>query len=133
MRPAAIKSSDLLLPTKTVLSDLHGVKVSITNGNGKTRRYQANSVIIQIVRGGIEILHDRLGSYAWFERCRLEARAGSKHLLLGLATGLVSSIGEKMTIIAAEESLAPPPAKIFAKQRVAEAGKDKRRHKAKSP
>ena len=130
MRPAAIKSSDQLLPTKTVLSDLHGVKVSITNGNGKTRRYQAHSVIIQIVRGGIEILHNRLGSYAWFERCRLEARAGSKHLLLGLASGVVSSIGKEMTIIA-EESPAAPPAKIFASRRDTDASKEKRQSKSK--
>ena len=133
MKPATIKTTDQLGHTETVLSDLHGVNVSITNCSGETRRYQAQSVTLQIVRGGIEVLHDHRGCYAWFERCRLEAQAGSKHLVLGLASGVVSSRGEEMTIVAASDSPTASSPGIFADKPSREISKPKRQPRPKSP
>ncbi len=133
MKPATIQTTDQLGHTETVLSDLHGVNVSITNCSGETQRYHAQSVTLQIVRGGIEILHDHRGCYAWFERCRLEARAGSKNLVLGVASGVVSSRGEEMTIVAATDSPTASPSEIFAPKPSAGINKPKRPSHRKSP
>ena len=98
MKSATITTADRLGHTETVLSDRRGVAVSITNERGETQRYQAQAVTLQIVRGGIEILRDHRGCYAWFERCRLEARAGRKCVVIELASGVVSSRGKELTV-----------------------------------
>ena len=114
MKSAAIKTTDRLGYTETVLSDRHGVAVSITNERGETQRYQAQAVTLQIVRGGIEILDDHRGCFAWFERCRLEARAGRKCVVVELASGVVSSRGKELTVVAACNSAGARPPKTSA-------------------
>ena len=83
-----------------------GVDVSITSERGETRHYQAQSVTLQIARGGMEVLQDFRGCYAWFKRCRLEARVDRECLVLGFATGVVSSRRAELTIVAASDSAA---------------------------
>jgi hypothetical protein len=123
VKPSAIETTEELGHTKTVLSHRRGVDVSISDERGETRRYQAQSVTLQIVRGGLEILNDHRGCYAWFEHCRLEARAGRQRLVLGFASGVVSSRGAKLTIVAASDSAAAFPSKISAGRQPAETGK----------
>ncbi len=130
--PLVLKPIDQLGQTETVLSDPRGVQVSITSERGETNRYQAQSVTLQIVRGGMEVLQDQRGTYAWFERCRLEARAGRERLVLSLASGVVSSRGKEMTIVAASDSGARVPSKIPARKPRAGVRKHKRRPKSKS-
>jgi hypothetical protein len=107
VKPSAIEKTEELGHSKTVLSHRRGVDVSISDERGETRRYQAQSVTLQIVRGGLEILNDHRGCYAWFEHCRLEARAGRQRLVLSFASGVVSSRGAKLTIVVA--SVPPSP------------------------
>jgi hypothetical protein len=104
VKHATLETLDELGHTKTVLCDSGDVNVSITSERAVTKRYQAQSVTLQIVRGGIEVLNAPRGCYAWFEHCRLEARAGRKHLVLQLASGVVSSRGTAMTVVAASDS-----------------------------
>ena len=132
MKSAAIKTTDRLGHTETVLADRRGVVVSITNERGETQRYQAQAVTLQIVRGGIEILHDHRGCYAWFERCRLEARAGRKCVVLDLASGVVSSRGEELTVVAASDRTTAPASAIRLDQEPFRQGKKNRPSKAKS-
>ena len=114
MKSAATKTTDRIGYTETVLSDRRGVAVSITNERGETQRYQAQAVTLQIVRGGIEILHDHRGCYAWFERCRLEARAGRKCVIVEFASGVVSSRGKELTVVAVCNSAGARPPKTSA-------------------
>lgn len=87
-------------------TDRRGVDVSITSERGETRHFQARSVTLQIVRGGMEVLQDFRGCYAWFKRCRMEARVGRERLVLGFATGVVSSRGAELSIVAASDAAA---------------------------
>jgi hypothetical protein len=104
VKRSAIETTNELGHINTVLSHPRGVDVSISDERGETRRYQAQSVTLQLVRGGLEILNDHRGCYAWFEHCRLEARAGRERLVLGFASGVGSSRGAKLTIVAAFSS-----------------------------
>ncbi len=106
VKPAAFETSDQPGHTARVLSDESAVDIAITSERGDTRRYQAQSVTLQIVRGGMEVLQDYRGCYAWFERCRLEARVGRERMVLGFATGVMSSCGGEMTIVATSDSAA---------------------------
>ena len=103
---AAKKTTERRNLTESILPDRSGVDVSITSERGETRHYQAQSVTLQIVRGGMEVLQDFRGSYAWFKRCRLEARVGRECLVLGFATGVVASRSAELTIVAASDSAA---------------------------
>ena len=132
VHPPILKPIDPRGHTETVLSDPLGVEVSITSERGETNRYQAQSVTLQIVRGGIEVLQDQRGTYAWFERCRLEARAGRKRLVLSLASGVVSSCGKEMTIVAAFDSGAHVPSNIPARNPREGVRKNQRRAQSKS-
>ena len=104
VKPVAFETSGELESTEAVPFDRSGVGVSITSEHGETRHYQAQSVTLQIVRGGMEVLQDQRGCYAWFERCRLEASVGRERLVLGFATGVMSSCGAEMTIVATSDS-----------------------------
>ena len=85
-------------------TDRRGVDVLITSERGETRHFQARSVTLQIVRGGMEVFQDFRGCYAWFKRCRLEARVDRERLVLGFATGVVSSRGAELSIVAASDA-----------------------------
>jgi hypothetical protein len=106
VKPVAIETTDELWRTETVLSDRRGVELSISGENGETRRYQTQFVTLQVVRGGLEILNNHRGCYAWFEHCRLEARAWRDRLVLGFASGVVSSCGAELTIVAVSDPAA---------------------------
>ncbi len=103
MKIAAKKTSDRRRHTENTLPARRGVDVSITSERGETRHFQARSVTLQIVRGGMEVLQDFRGCYAWFKRCRMEARVGRERLVLGFATGVVSSRGAELSIVAASD------------------------------
>jgi hypothetical protein len=120
--PSAIETTDELGHTKTVLSHRGGVDVSISDERGETRRYRAQSVTLQIVRGGLEILNHHRGCDAWFEHCWLEARAGRERLVLTFASGVVSRRGSKLTIVAASDSAAAFPSGSSAGRPPAETG-----------
>ena len=124
-------AAKLLGPTEMVLSEQRGVDVAITSESGDTQHYQAQSVTLQIVGGGLEVLHDHRGCYAWFEQCRLEARAGRKRVILAFASGVVSSRSAALTVVAVRNGSAPST--ILVKKRTAAKGKNSRRPKSKTP
>ncbi|MEO6993632.1 MAG: hypothetical protein ABI273_08380 [Lacunisphaera sp.] len=90
-----------------MLADSREVAVSITSENGETQHYQAQSVTLQMAHGGFEVLHDHRGCFGWFEHCRLEARAGRKRVVLRLASGVVSSCGTDLTVVATIDPALP--------------------------
>ena len=112
MKIAAKKTTERSKHTESILPDRSGVDVSITSERGETRHYQARSVTLQIVRGGMEVLQDFRGCYAWFKRCRMEARVGRERLVLGFATGVVSSRGAELSIVAASDAAAVRASRI---------------------
>jgi hypothetical protein len=83
-----------------------GVDVSITNERGERRKYHAQAVNLQIVQGGIEVQQDGRGCFAWFERCRLEVRAGRERVVLPLSSGAASSHGSVLAIVATSQPTA---------------------------
>ena len=113
MKIAAKKTTNRRKHTESILPNRSGVDVSITSERGETRHYQARSVTLQIVRGGMEVLQDFRGCYAWFKRCRMEARVGGERLVLGFATGVVSSRGAELSIVAASDAAAARSSEIF--------------------
>jgi hypothetical protein len=131
VKRSAIETTNELGHINTVLSHPRGVDVSISDERGETRRYQAQSVTLQLVRGGLEILNDHRGCYAWFEHCRLEARAGRERLVLGFASGVGSSRGAKLTIVAASDSAAAFSSKVSAGRPAAGTRKNSNQSKAK--
>ncbi|MEO6750855.1 MAG: hypothetical protein ABIP85_03680 [Chthoniobacteraceae bacterium] len=90
-----------------MLAHSRGVAVSITGENGETQRYQAQSVTLQMVHGGLEVLQNHRGCFGWFEHCQLEARAGRKRVVLRFASGVVSSCGTELTVVATIDPALP--------------------------
>jgi hypothetical protein len=118
VKHAAVKIAENSEGGETACSDRPCVDVSITNERGERHHYLAQAVTLQIVQGGIQILHDPRGCFAWFDRCRLEVSAGLEHLVLRLASGVASSRGREFAVVATVDPILSPTSKLLKGKRL---------------